>query len=125
MGKACGELTNRGEPVRPFNLLETILQLPVDLRELCRGHLQFLSLFHAPVSEDTRNGADQQEDDDLGVLVHGVVRVEMVPCQENVRYVAESRQGGCDEAAAPTEENGGVDDRQIVESLEQFMPKNE
>src|ERR1035437_7385011 len=48
-----------------------------------------------------------------------------VPGMQNVRNVADGGGCGCDKAAAPAEVDRGVDDREVVQALEEVMPEDE
>ena len=76
------------------------------------------------IRQDAGNGSDQKEDNDLGVLVHGVLW-HVVPGVEDVGNVAKGRNGGRHQAASPAEVDRGIDDRQIPKALKQFVPEDQ
>jgi hypothetical protein len=89
MRQAGRELANRGQPVRSLDLLEALLEIPVDLRQLPGSLLQFQALPCPHIGQNAGDRANQEEHDDLTVLVDGVFGHMMLPHHENVRYVAE------------------------------------
>src|ERR1035441_3927881 len=115
--KARRQLAYGGQPVGSFDLLEAVLELAIQCRE-------FTPLPHPLIGEHTGDGAHQKEHDDLRVLVHGVVE-HVVPSMQNVRNVADGGGCGCDKAATPAEVDRGVNDREVVQALEEVMPEDE
>jgi len=58
------------------------------------------------------------------VLIQRVLR-HLAPRHQDVGNVGECRCNRCRQPTAPAEEYGGVNDRQVVEPLEQFVPEDQ
>jgi len=119
-----GELADGGETLGPFQLLEAFLKLPVYFPQLFRRRLQLVPPLPFPIRQDTGDDADQEENHNLGILIRRVVRVPS-PRHQDVGDVAHRGAGSRREPSGPPEGDGGKDDRQVVQPLEDVVPKEQ
>ena len=124
VGQSGRELAEGVEALGTFHALKVLLQFSVHLADLAGGLAERVLLAALAIGERAGEDGDGGEGEELGELIDGVFGQD-APGGEDLGQEGESGEEGGQEASGEAVAEGGVDDGQVEEALDEVVPLDE